>query len=455
MSAQKLKKKEYSPMRIIFISYLAIIFIGSVLLFLPISQNPAEEHLPFLDCLFTATSAVCVTGLVVTPTAIHWSLFGQIVIMLLIQIGGLSIITITGFIFVVIGKKLGLKNRLLLQNSFNHTQMGGMARLVKIVVKGTAIFELSGAFLLASYFFFVKGIDIGKAIYYGIFHAISGFCNAGFDVLGTNSLVNYSDDIFINIVIMSLIILGGIGFFVWHDVKSKITKKRYRLSVSTKLALFTTAFLLILGTLYFFLSEYNNPNTIGSFPVWHKIIASMFQSTTLRTAGFASIDQGGLKEASKFVSVMLMMIGGSPGSMAGGIKTVTIAIIVSSIWSIVRGRDGVMVFNRSISLKTLQKALAITGIMIILLFSFTAILCILEINSPFTHNFIDIMYECASALATVGNTTGITPYLLPSSKAILIVGMIIGRVGPITVIYAITQTDKVVMKYPETEVLIG
>ena len=442
-------------MRVIFLSYIAIIFLGSILLWLPISQNGQAERLSFFNCFFTSASSVCVTGLVVVPTAVHWTIFGQIVILALIQVGGLSMITVAGFIFIITGRKLGFKNRLLLQNSFNHTHMGGIAKLVKIVAKGTALFELSGAVLLAVYFLIFKDMSFGRAVYNGIFHSVSAFCNAGFDILGTNSLIDYSRDVYVNVIIMILIQVGGIGFFVWQDVANKLRNKRHRLSVTTKLAIFTTLFLFFSGSVYFFFSEYNNPATIGSFPVWHKILASAFQSATLRTAGFASISQLGLKESSKFISSIFMLIGGSPGSMAGGIKTVTIAVIFSSIWSIVRGRDGIRVMSRSISLKTLQKALAISGIMIMLLFAFTAVLCVLEANSPVAESFIDIMFLCSSALSTTGAPLGITPHLLASSKIILMAGMIIGRVGPITVIYALTRTDTSVTKYPEEEVLIG
>ena len=455
MALVKHKISAYSPMRVIFLSYIAVIFLGSILLCLPVSQNGQTPPLSFGDCFFTSASSVCVTGLVVVPTAVHWTFFGQLVILVLIQIGGLSMITVAGFIFIVTGRKLGFRNRLLLQNSFNHTQMGGMVKFVKTVIKGTALFELSGAVLLSLYFCVFKDMGLGKAAYNGIFHAVSAFCNAGFDVLGTNSLMDYSGDVYVNVVIMILILVGGIGFFVWQDVVKRLRDKRHRLSVTTKLAMFTTLFLFCAGGAYFFFAEYNNPETIGNFPVWHKILASVFQSATLRTAGFASINQTGLKEASKFVSSILMMIGGSPGGMAGGMKTVTIAVIFSSIWSIVRGREGIRVLNRSISLKTLQKALAVSGIMIMLLFAFTAVLCVLEANSPAADSFIDIMYECASALSTAGVPMGITPHLLVSSKIILIAGMIIGRVGPITVIYALTHTDTSVMQYPEEQVLIG
>ncbi|MBE6012884.1 MAG: Trk family potassium uptake protein [Lachnospiraceae bacterium] len=449
-------EKIITPMRIIFISYILIIFIGGVLLSFPLSRAEGEKALPFFDYIFTATSAVCVTGLVVVPTADYWSLFGQIVILALIQIGGLGMITITGFILVITGRKIGFKDRILIQNSLNQNHMGGMVKLTKIVISGTLLFEGAGALLLSLHFFFIERLGFLKSIYYGVFHAISAFCNAGFDVIGIDSLERYSGSIYINAVLMILIITGGIGFFVWQDIWVFIKNRRHRLHVTSRLALYTTAFLIISGALYFLIIEYHNLNTIGSFSTGHKALASLFQSVTLRTAGFSSINQHGLKESSKFISSILMIIGGSPGSIAGGIKTVTVAVIFFSIWSIIKGRDGIQIMNRSIPLKVLQKALAIAGIMCTLLISFSILLSVTEESIAFTHTFADILYECASALATVGLTTGITPFLTTTGKAIIVIAMFIGRIGPITAIYSLSWTKKNnAITLAETEVLIG
>lgn len=460
MSVHKLVMPKFNtavtPMRIIFISYILIIFIGGVLLSFPFSRAVGEKSLPFSDYIFTSTSAVCVTGLAVVPTASYWSTWGQIIILFLIQIGGLGMITITGFILVITGKKIGFKDRILIQNSLNQNQMGGMVKLTKIVITGTALFEAAGTVLLSIYFFLFEKMSLLKSIYFGLFHSVSAFCNAGFDIIGNTSVEKYSSSIYINVILIALIITGGIGFFVWKDIWMLIKNRKHRLHITTRLALYTTIFLILAGTLCFFILEYNNPSTIGKFSLGHKVIASLFQSVTLRTAGFSSMNQHGLYESSKFISSMLMMIGGSPGSIAGGIKTVTIAVIFCSIWSIIKGNEGIQVMNRSIPLKILQKALAVAGIMGMLLIIFSLILSVTEASSAMTYSFVDIVYECASALATVGLTTGITPFLSTTGRIVIIIAMFIGRIGPITAIYSLSLPKgnrSIVL--PETEVLIG
>lgn len=460
MSAYKFTMPKFkigiTPMRIIFISYILIIFIGGVLLSFPSSRAVGERALPFSDYIFVSTSAVCVTGLTVVPTASYWSIWGQIIILLLIQIGGLGMITITGFILVITGKKIGFKDRILIQNSLNQNHMGGMVKLTKIVIIGTILFEAAGTVLLSLYFFFVEKMSFFKSIYFGLFHSVSAFCNAGFDIIGSTSIEKYSSNTYVNMILIILIITGGIGFFVWKDIWLFIKNRRHSLHITTRLALYTTGFLISAGTLYFFILEYHNPNTIGNFSLGHKFIASLFQSVTLRTAGFSSINQYGLKESSKFISSVLMIIGGSPGSIAGGIKTVTIAVIFCSIWSIIKGHNGIQIMNRSIPLKILQKALAVAGIMGTLLIVFSLILSVTEESSAMTYTFVDIVYECASALATVGLTTGITPYLSTAGKIVIIIAMFIGRIGPITAIYSFSlPKGNKSITLPEAEVLIG
>ncbi len=368
---RKLQKK-LSPTQIVVLSFVLIITIGGFLLSLPIS-HARNTAVSVTDAFFTSISAVCVTGLVNLSTASTWSFFGKLVILFLIQIGGLSLVTVFTFFMVNIGKKISLKNRLTIQTALNKPSLGGMVRMVMLVIKGTLVIELVGALVL--FISFLKqGIVWYKALFYGIFHAVSAFCNAGFDIIGDRSLIPYANSFSINVVIMVLIVAGGIGFTVWEDIFTKVKahfsakiKQRGDFSLHTKLALIFTGVLLLSGTLFFFAAEYNNPQTIGNQPVTHKLLASLFQSVTIRTAGFYTIEQEGLTEASKLFSSLYMIIGGSPGGTAGGIKTVTLAIVLCSVWSIIRGRKKIVVFERTISVITLQKALAVVVLMMLVL----------------------------------------------------------------------------------------
>lgn len=455
--------KQLSPAQIIALSFLLIILIGGVLLSLPISHAPGV-NVSVIDAFFTTVSAVCVTGLVTVTTASTWNLFGKLVILGLIQIGGLTLITIFTMLVVYIGKKVSLKNRLAIQAAFNNTSLGGMVRMVKLVIKGTLLCEGIGALLLFI-FFSISGVPWLKAIFYGVFHAISAFCNAGFDIIGEKNLIPYSNHLGINMVVMLLIIIGGIGFTVWRDLLNKVmyrfsvkNRRKARLSLHAKLALILTGVLLLGGALFFLIVEYRNPKTMGTFSFGHKVLASFFQSVTLRTAGFTTIEQGGLTESSKLVSSMLMLIGGSPGGTAGGIKTVTLAIILCSVWAIIKGREKIVVFERKISTITLQKSLAIVVLMIALLFAGTAILSFTEDHTRFPHDFLDLLYEVSSALGTVGLTTGITPHLTLIGKLLLMLCMFIGRIGPITLIISLSHglhANEDIVGYPEEDVMIG
>ena len=459
---RKLQKK-LSPAQIIALSFLLIIIIGGFLLSLPISHT-GNTAVSVMDAFFTSVSAVCVTGLVTLTTASTWSFFGKLVILILIQIGGLSLITIFTFFMVNIGKKISLKSRLAIQTAFNNSSLGGMVRMVMLVIKGTLIFELVGAVLLFA-LFLSQGTVWYKALFYGIFHSISAFCNAGFDIIGEKSLIPYSGNFGINIVVMMLIVTGGIGFTVWKDVFTKVKfrfsrriKQKSRFSLHTKLALIFTGFLLLSGTLFFLAAEYNNPKTLGNFSFAHKLLASSFQSVTLRTAGFATVAQEGLTEASKLFSSLFMIIGGSPGGTSGGIKTVTLAIILCSVWSIIKGRKKIVVFERTISVITLQKALTVTVLMIGLLFAGTTILAITEDHTTFPHSISDLIFEVSSALGTVGLSTGITPFLSDIGKFVLMLCMCIGRIGPITLIVSLSHdlhTGDDAIGYPNEDVMIG
>ena len=456
-------RKRLSPAQIIVLSFLLIIIFGGIMLSLSISHSD-EVDITIIDAFFTSVSAVCVTGLVTHTTAAAWSIFGKIVILLLIQIGGLSIITIFTFFMMNIGRKISLKSRLTIQATFNNSTPGGMVRMVSMVIKGTFICELVGAAFLFICFL-RRGVIWYKAIFYGIFHSVSAFCNAGFDIIGDESLMPFAGDFSFNIIIMALIIIGGIGFMVWREIAdrvrftlSKHTKQKVRFSLHAKLVLITTGILLLLGTLIFLAVEYNNPQTLGNMPLPQKILASAFQSVTLRTAGFSTIAQGGLREASKLLSCIFMIIGGSPGGTAGGIKTVTIAIILCSVWSIIKNRKKIIVFERTITVSTLQKALTIVVLMLTLWFAGVATLSIVEVESAFPHSISDILYEVSSALSTAGISTGVTPHLSNVSKFVLMLCMFAGRLGPITLIISLphnVQAPDDVIGYPEEDVMIG
>lgn len=455
--------KKLTPAQIVVLSFLLIVVIGGFLLSLPIS-HAGDTVVPVIDAFFTSVSAVCVTGLATLTTASTWSFFGKLVILILIQIGGLSLITVFTFFMLSTGRKISLRSRLAIQAALNNSFIGGMVRMVIMVIKGTLIFELVGALLLF-FSFLNQGAIWYKAVFYGIFHSISAFCNAGFDIIGEKSLIPYSGNFVINIVVIALIVTGGIGFTVWKDVFTKI-KSRFsgrirqgnHFSLHTKLALISTGVLLLSGTLFFLLTEYNNPDTLGNFSFAHKLLASLFQSATLRTAGFSTIDQGGLTESSKLFSILFMLIGGSPGGTAGGIKTVTLAIVLCSVWSIIRGRKNIVVFERTISVISLQRALAVIVLMISLLFVGTTILAITENHTIFPHNVSDLIFEVSSALGTVGLSTGITPFLSKTGKLVLMLCMFIGRTGPVTLIISLShgsRTDNEVIGYPSEDVMIG
>ena len=459
-------KNRLTSTRLVVLSFLLVIFLGSLLLSFPFAQHPLAATPKYIDCLFTAVSATCVTGLVTVTTATQWSVLGQLIILLMIQVGGLTLITFFTFIVINMGKKINMKNRMAIQASLNQNSLHGMVRIVKLAIKGTLLFEAIGAMVLFLFFWLEANIPVGKAAYWGIFHGISAFCNAGFDVIGDNSLQSFATAPVINITVMMLIITGGIGFTVWKDIQSvtkdlmsKNPKKRITLSLHSKLALISTAFLIALGALYFFTTEYQNPATLAPLSFGGKLLASFFQSVTLRTAGFASINQNGLTESSKFVSSIFMLIGGSPGGTAGGMKTITLAIVVASIWATLRGKNDIDVFHRRISNRSLKKAITIIGVMLSLWFVVATVLEFTESTDLFPYTFMDLLFEVSSALGTVGLTTGITPYLSVPGKILIMCCMFIGRLGPISIAVALqrklttNQNDSI--HYPEEDVLVG
>ncbi len=463
MKASVRRQKEMSPPRLIAISFLLVIVTGGLLLCLPFSHQPGVVVKP-LDAFFTATSAVCVTGLTTLITATTWSVFGKIVILLLIQIGGLSIITIFTYFVVHLGRKVTLKDRLTVQATFNVNDLSGMVRLVLLVIRGTFICEAIGALIL-TFSFLGEGMIWYNAIANGVFHSVSAFCNAGFDNIGEFSLMPYATDPVVNVVIMGLIVMGGIGFSIWRDMGLKVKyklkpdiKRTHRLSLHSRLALIATAVLIVGGAAYFLIAEYNNPQTLGPLSVGGKVLCSFFQSVTLRTAGFFTIAQNGLSETSKMVSSFLMLIGGSPGGTAGGMKTVTVAILFLSVWSTLNGKRNINAFGRTLPTFTLQRALTIIVIMLLLWLGGGIILAITERGSVFSHTPADLLFEVASALGTVGVSTGITPFLTSPGKLLLMLCMYVGRIGPITIILSLQQHASTVnerIQYPDEDVMIG
>ncbi|MBQ3572329.1 MAG: potassium transporter KtrB [Clostridia bacterium] len=449
------KKFTLSTTQIILLSFLVTIIVGSALLALPIS-SASGKAVPYLDALFMATTSTCVTGLVTIPTVSSWSVFGQIVILLLIQIGGLGIITIMSGLMLLLNKKMGLSDRLLIQDAFNLNTMSGLAKFVKNVLFGTLIIEGIGAVL----YMFVFIPEFGaKGIWISVFNSVSAFCNAGIDIIAENSLCNYATNPLINFVTSALIILGGLGYIVWWDVlrvvKSYLPKKRKifkHLTLHSKIAITVTAVLIFVGAILIFIFEYSNPLTIKNMSLFDKIQVAFFQSITTRTAGFATIAQENLTNASASVSVILMMIGGSPVGTAGGMKTVTIAILVSFALATIRNKNSATLFNRRVAEDSLKKAVAVAV-------TFIAICALSTVLLMATNNTsaLDAVYEAVSATATVGLSRNLTASLNPFGKLVIIITMYFGRVGPISLAVALgskNQSQNVISE-PTEDIIIG
>lgn len=451
------RKKEFTTTRIIALGFLGTIIIGTLLLMLPVSAASGEMT-NFIDSLFTATTSVCVTGLVTVPTYAHWSVLGQVVIALLVQVGGLGVITFTMLFLMALGKRIGLKQRLLIQDAYNLDTIQGMVILIKKILKGTLIVEGVGALLYMTVFIPEFGwIGIWKSV----FNAISAFCNAGMDVLGPDSLAPYVANPIVNITTMLLIILGGIGFPVWWSVLDMLCRRRrkrrtlfsgaHHLPLHTKMVLFMTLSLIAGGALLIFLLEYNNPETLGNLPWWQKIQAALFQSVTTRTAGFLTISQAGLRKATAMICCLLMFIGGSPSGTAGGVKTTTVAILVLTVISIIKGRNDTEMFGRKINGNLVRRALSIFmvsfGVMLLAVVA-------LAIVQP--GDFMDCLFEVISAIATVGLTRDFTTELTVAGRIIIILTMYIGRIGPISLALFFNSRRFVNLKtYPEEKVGVG
>ncbi|ANA79365.1 Trk family potassium uptake protein [Paenibacillus glucanolyticus] len=443
----KLKWLRLSPPQILVLGFAAIIFIGAALLMLPISSRTGEP-LGFIDALFTSTSATCVTGLVVVDTGTTFSSFGQIVIMLLIQIGGLGFMTMATLFALVLKRRISLKDRLVLQEAMNQSSMEGIVRLIRRVLLYSLVIEACGAVLLSIRWAF--DMPIGKAIYYGVFHAVTMFNNAGFDLFGDfRSLTGYVYDPVVNVVVMFLIVSGGIGFIVLSDLID--FRKQRRLSLHSKVVLSMTGALLLVGFIVILIFEFTNPRTLGSLNWGGKFLGALFQSVTPRTAGANTIDITGLRQATQFFIVILMFIGASPGSTGGGIKTTTFTIMVGAVIAMMRGRDDIVMFRYRLAQERVLKALTIALLTLLLVLAVSMILSTTEEGE-----FLEILFETTSAFGTVGLSMGLTPDLTVFGKILISITMFAGRLGPLTLAYALgPKKGKELYRHPEGKMIIG
>lgn len=462
------RSRVYTPPRFIVLGFGVMILLGTLLLCLPAASRSGQS-VGFVNALFTATSANCVTGLVVVNTSAQWTLFGQAVILVLIQLGGLGFMSVLTLGLVALRQKVTLKSRLLIQASFNQASPGGMVRLVKRVLQITLTFELCGAALLAICFYLHDDISPLRALWNGLFHAVAAFCNSGFDLIGAHSLMPYQGNLFINLIIGTLVVSGGLGFPVWIEVLDMLRKKDKKhttlrkcirhLSVHSKITFCVTGAILLFAFLFFLLVEWRNPQTIGTLAAPQKLLAAAFQAVSIRTAGYSTINQDGLTEISKFIFAILMTIGGGPASTAGGIKTVTVGVIFFTMVSVFRGQREITAFGRSIPLDILQRGLSVAMALLSIILSATVILYFTERDSAFGLTFMDLLFEACSAVGTSGISTGITMHLSTAGKLLLVGCMFVGRLSPITLAVALsmklTTASAHDLRYVEERVIIG
>lgn len=424
------KDKKLSTMQTLAIGFLGVILLGGILLYLPVSN---QQPISFLDALFTSTTAVCVTGLVTVVPATQFTLFGKIILLILIQIGGLGIIACMIGFFIILKKRISIRERILIQETYNMTGLTGMIAFVLKILKGTFVAEGIGAILYS--FQFVPEYGLEKGIVYSVFHSVSAFCNAGIDILGNDSFMRYTSNPIINITTMLLIVMGGLGFIVWYDVydtyKKVSDKRRFwaKLSLHSKLVLVMTSGMIVLGTLFVLILEFHNPDTIGNLPIGEKIMASMFHSVSTRTAGFATVSQVDLRAGTKFLSSIWMFIGGSPCGTAGGVKTTTIAMLLLTCVNVMYGKKDTECFGRKVPDENFRTGFSVVLMGYLFLMSGMVGLTVLEPEI----DFLDLMYEGVSAIATVGLTADVTGRLGDLSKIVIMCMMYIGRLGPVTV----------------------
>ncbi len=436
-----------SPPQILVLGFAAVILVGTLLLMLPFSSTSGHS-LTFIDALFTATSATCVTGLVVVDTGSYFSLFGQTVILVLMQIGGLGFMTMATLFALLLRRRISLRDRLILQEAMNQSSMEGIVRLIRKVLVYSLVIEAAGAVLLALRW--AADMPLARALYYGVFHAVSMFNNAGFDLFRDYSgLTAYANDPVINLVVMLLIVSGGIGFIVMADLIDY--RKTRRLLLHSKVVLTMTAALILTGAAVIFVFEFTNARTLGPLNIGGKIWAAFFQSVAPRTAGPNTVDIGGMRQASQFFIVMLMFIGASPGSTGGGIKTTTFTLMIGAVVSMLRGREDIVLFRYRLAQERVFKALTITLLAVLLIVTVSMILSTTE-GWP----FLMILFETTSAFATVGLTMGVTPELTDAGKILLCLTMFAGRLGLLTLAYALgPKQGKPLYKYPEGKMIIG
>ena len=442
---------KWSPPRILVTGFALIILFGGLLLSLPFASQDGT-FTPYIDSVFTAASATCVTGLVTVDTGSHWSVPGQVIIMTLIQLGGLGFMTMSTLFAIMLRKRISLRERLILQEAMNQSSIEGIIRLIKRVIFYSLTIEFIGGVLFAIRWSF--DMPIGKAIYFGMFHAVSFFNNAGFDLFGQFgvpyvSLTGYVSDPLVNIVTMLLIITGGIGFIVMSDLMEY--RKNKRLSLHSKVVLAMTGTLIALGTVVIFVFEFSNTMTLGSLNWGGKILASFFQSVTPRTAGANTLDFASLRQATQFFIIILMFIGASPGSTGGGIKTTTFTVLIGAVIAMMRGKEDIVLFKYRLARERIFKALTITMLSLSLV-----ILVAMVLSTTEDKAFIKILFETTSAFGTVGLTLGITPELSHIGKIVISLTMFAGRLGPLTLAYALgPRTEKELYRHPEGKITIG
>lgn len=446
-----------SGTQIIALGFLGVILVGALLLTLPCMNNEGVWT-PFVDALFMSTTSVCVTGLTLVNVGTYWNLLGHIVILILIQIGGIGVVAMSILFMMILKKKVSLKDRMLIQESYSANSLQGLVKLIRKILIGIMTVEGIGALFYS--FYFVPEFGFIKGIWISVFTSVSAFCNAGIDILGGDSLTAYVGNPLINVVTVTLIVVGGIGFFVWWDVVHVIKKWRktgikscfWKLNLHSKIVITATAVLIFGGAAAIFILEYTNPATLGGLSLLDKIQASFFQSVTTRTAGFYTLNQGNLRETSALLSVILMFIGGSPAGTAGGVKTMTIVLLFATTMSVVKGEKETIMFRRSIPMETVRKALAVFSISGGALVFMTVLMTMVE-KAP----LLTVFYEVTSALATVGLSMNFSPLLSGLGKIIIIFCMYIGRIGPISMVIAfrIRGKRKERLNYAHEDVIVG
>ena len=460
MKVDKAIKATFNTNLIILNGFLVALLVGTILLMLPVS-SASGNGTDFITALFTATTSLCVTGLVVVPTYAYWSIFGKVIILILIQLGGLGIISFTIGFLIIIGKKISLKERKMIQESYNLDSAQGVLKILRKIFGITVKIEGIGAILYSIQF--IPEYGIVKGICYSVFHSVSAFCNAGIDIIGNDSLVKYHGNVLVNFTTVMLIICGGIGFIVWLDIggiiseirNKKLSPNKFieRMKLHTKLVLITTAILVGGGFLFILLFEYNNPDTLGNMTFGNKCLAALFEAVTLRTAGFITVPQAGFRDGTFMIMCGLMIVGGSPFGTAGGIKTTTLALIFLLTWSTIKGKEDIEVCRRRINKQNVRSAVAIGTIVL-------SILAVAIMALSFTEDapLKVITFEAVSALGTVGLSMDFTASLSAIGKLIIIVLMFFGRVGPITIAMAMAgraRKDRKITNYPEKRVMIG